>query len=322
MELGVVYLKLSELDPSSFPESPPTRSHDIRGSPSSTGAVSLQANKSPIPAAFSRVTPRPNESTLSLNKSLPNNKLASNGPSGLPTARQSPPNPAVIPSTGSRPFAPSVMKADASFPPSTASIPPPKKDVRPSTRKSYDTSPPAAPKEEPPTTIVLGDEGITSATTVAEHPVLTKQLVSPGLVPRALGLKGPQPTLSPTPLPAGIAGSSPSAMKLFQGLPSADMILFATLTTSSKTQTSEEGSEADVVPNYASDGKVVEFQNTPEAAQAMLHLSLKKTLSVSVLLDALISLEGETNSSKPQAEASGKFKIKFGSFRRQVHSIF
>ena len=97
------------------------------------------------------------------------------------------------------------------------------------------------------------------------------------------------------------------------------MILFATLTSRSKTQTSEEALEADVVPNYASDGKVVEFQNTPEAAQAMLHLSLKKTLSVSVLLDALISLEGETTS-KP--EASGKFKFKFGSFRRQVHSIF
>lgn len=30
------------------------------------------------------------------------------------------------------------------------------------------------------------------------------------------------------------------------------------------------------MPNYASDGKVVEFQNTPEAAQAMLHLSLEK----------------------------------------------
>ena len=97
------------------------------------------------------------------------------------------------------------------------------------------------------------------------------------------------------------------------------MILFATLTTRSKTQTLEEASEADVVPNYASDSKVVEFQNTPEAAQALLHLSLKKTLSVSVLLDALISLEGETTS-KP--EASAKFKLKFGSFRRQVHSIF
>ena len=109
-------------------------------------------------------------------------------------------------------------------------------------------------------------------------------------------------------------------MGLFQGLPSADTILFATLTTRPKTQTSEEASEAIDVPYYyyASDGKVVEFQNTPEAAQAMLHLSLKKTLPVGVLLDALISLDGETTS-KPEG---GKFKLlKFGSFRRQVYSI-
>ena len=108
-------------------------------------------------------------------------------------------------------------------------------------------------------------------------------------------------------------------MGLFQGLPSADTILFATLTTRPKTQTSEEASEAIDVPYYyASDGKVVEFQNTPEAAQAMLLLSLKKTLPVGVLLDALISLDGETTS-KPEG---GKLKLlKFGSFRRQVHSI-
>jgi len=72
-------------------------------------------------------------------------------------------------------------------------------------------------------------------------------------------------------------------MELFQGLSSADAILFATLTTRPKTQTSEEAPEADVLPfNYASDGKVVEFQNTAEAAQDMFHLSLKKTLSVGV----------------------------------------
>ena len=83
-------------------------------------------------------------------------------------------------------------------------------------------------------------------------------------------------------------------MELFQGLPSADTIIFATLTTRPKKQTSEEASaEADVMPNYASDGKVIEFQNTPEAAQAMLHLSLEKTLSVRVLLDALVSLDGD-----------------------------
>ena len=109
-------------------------------------------------------------------------------------------------------------------------------------------------------------------------------------------------------------------MEIFQGLPSADTILFATLTTRPKTRTSEEASEAIDVPYYyaSDDGKVVEFQNTPEAAQAMLHLSLKKTLPVGVLLDALISLDGETTS-KPEG---GKFKLlKFGSFRRQVHSI-
>lgn len=63
--------------------------------------------------------------------------------------------------TDSRPFAPrSITKKDASFPPSTASVSPPEKDVHPSsiTRRSYDTSRPAAPKEKPPTTIVLGDE--------------------------------------------------------------------------------------------------------------------------------------------------------------------
>jgi len=105
-------------------------------------------------------------------------------------------------------------------------------------------------------------------------------------------------------------------MELFQGLPWADAIIFATLTTRPKTQTSEEAPEADVLPfNYESDSKVVEFQNTPEAAQDMFHLSLKKTLSVGVLLDALISLEGETTSK------GGKFKRKLSRFGRQVHSI-
>ena len=203
-------------------------------------------------------------------------------------------------------------------PVSTDSISPPKKDVRPSsiTRRYNDTSLPPAPKEGPLTTIVLGDEGITSATTVAGHPLPTKQPVSPRhIFPRS---RGSQPTASPTPLPAGIAGSSLSAMGLFQGLPSADTILFATLTTRPKTQTSEEASEAIDVPYYyASDGKIVEFQNTPEAAQAMLHLSLKKTLPVGVLLDALISLDGETTC-KPEG---GKFKRKLSRFSRQVHSI-
>jgi hypothetical protein len=106
-------------------------------------------------------------------------------------------------------------------------------------------------------------------------------------------------------------------MEFFQGLPSADTILFATLTTRPKTQSSEEASEAVDVPYYASNGKFAEFQNTPEAAQAMLRLSLEKTLSVDVLLDALISLDEETTS-KPEG---GKFKLKFGSFRRQVHTI-
>ena len=105
-------------------------------------------------------------------------------------------------------------------------------------------------------------------------------------------------------------------MELFQGLPSADTILFATLTTRPKTQTSEEALEAVNVPYYyASDGKVVEFQNTPEAAQAMLHLSLNKTLPVGVLLDALISLDEEESSK------GGKFKRRLGRFGRQVHSI-
>jgi hypothetical protein len=67
------------------------------------------------------------------------------------------------------------------------------------------------------------------------------------------------------------------------------------------------------VPYYPSDGKVVEFQNTPEVAQAMLHLSLGKTLSVGALLDALISLDGTSK--------GGKFKRKLGRFGRQVHSI-
>ena len=312
MELGVVYLKLSGLGRSSSPESPPTRSHDIDGSPSSTGAVSLQANKLPIPAAFSRVTPRPNETTLLLNQSLSNSKLVSNGSSTIPTARQSPLNPLVIPLTGSRPVAPpNDRKTSASFLPSIASISPLEIEFRPSliTRRSYDTSLPAAPKEEPSTTIVsVGDEGITLATTVAGHPMPTKQPVSAGLIPQFLRSKGPQPAPSLAPLSAGIAGSSVSAMELFQGLPSADTILFATLTTRPKTK---EASEVDV-----SDGKpVIEFQNTPEAAQAMLHLSLKKTLSVGVLLDALISL-GEEETSK-----GGKFKRRLGRLGRQVHSI-
>lgn len=309
MELGVVYLKLSGLDPSSSPESPPTRSHNIDGSPSGTGAVSLNANKSPIPAASSSVTPRPKESTLSLNQSLSNNKLVSNGPLDLPTARQSPPNPPV---TGAQPLAPpSDTKTDASFSPSTVAISPPEKPVPPSsiTRRSHDSSPPVAPKEELPTTIVSGDEGTTPGTNAAGHPLPTKEPVSPGLIPRFLRSKGPQPTSSATP---GIAGSSLSATELFQGLPSADAILFATLTTRPKTQTLKKASEADGVPNFASDGNVVEFQNTPEAAQAMLHLSLEKTLSVGVLLDALISLGGETTS-KPASEG-GKVRL-FGSFR-------
>ena len=99
-------------------------------------------------------------------------------------------------------------------------------------------------------------------------------------------------------------------MELFQVLPSADTILFATLTTRPKTQTSEEASEAD-----ASDGKVIEFQNTPEAAQAMLHRSLQKTVSIGTLLDALISLDEE------EISKGGKFKRKLGRFGRQVHSI-
>ena len=143
MKLGVLYLKLSRLDPSSSPQSPPTRPH-IDGSPSGAGAVSLQANKLSIPAASSRV---PNESTLSFNQSLSNNKLVSNGPSNPPNVRQLPP---VISPTGARSFAPpSDTKTDASFQPSTASVSPPA-DVRPSsiTRKSYDTNPPAAPHQE------------------------------------------------------------------------------------------------------------------------------------------------------------------------------
>ena len=116
--------------------------------------------------------------------------------------------------------------------------------------------------------------------------------------------------LSPTPLSTGIAESSPLAMELFQGLPWATTILFATLTTRPKTQTSKGALEAD-----ASDGKVIEFQNTPEAAQAMLHLSLQKTLSVGMLLDALISLD------KEETSKGGKFKRKLGCFGRQVHSI-
>ena len=293
------------------------------GSASDAGAVALQASKSPIPAASSRFTPPPNESTLSLNQFLPNNELVSNGPSDLPTARQSPPKPPVISGTGAQPFVPTGdTKTDASFPPSTASISPGVRpsispEVRPSiTRRSYDTSLSAAPKEGPPTTIVLGDDGITSATTVAGHSLPTKDPVSSGRIPRFRRSKGPQPTPDPTPFPAGIAGSSLSAMELFQGLPWADAILFATLTTRPTTQTSEEALEADVLPfNYASDGKVVEFQNTPEAAQDMFHLSLKKTLSVGVLLDALISLDGETTSK------GGKFKRRFSRFGRQVHSI-
>ena len=105
-------------------------------------------------------------------------------------------------------------------------------------------------------------------------------------------------------------------MALFQGLPSADPILFATLTITPKTQTSAEASEPDGMSYcYASDGKVVEFQNTPEAAQAMLHLSLEKTLPVGVLLDALISLDAET------ASKGGKLKHKLGRFGRQIQSI-
>ena len=99
-------------------------------------------------------------------------------------------------------------------------------------------------------------------------------------------------------------------MELFQGLPPADAILFATLTTRPTTIISEENSEVDV-----SNGKVIEFQNTPEAAQAMLHLSLKKTLSVGMLLDALISLDEEETSK------GGKVKRKLGRLGRQVHSI-
>ena len=123
MKLGVICLKLSGLDRSSSPGSPPARSHDIDGSSSGAGTVSLQANKLPIPPAFSRVTPRPTESTLSLNQYLSNNKLVFNGPSNPPIARQPPPNPPVISLTGSRPLAPpGDTKTDASFPPSIASV--------------------------------------------------------------------------------------------------------------------------------------------------------------------------------------------------------
>ena len=101
-------------------------------------------------------------------------------------------------------------------------------------------------------------------------------------------------------------------MELFQGLPLADTILFASLTTRPKAHTSEEASEA---VYYASDGKVVEFQNIPEAAQSMLHLSLKKTLSVDMLLDALITLDEE------ETNKGGKLKRKLGRFGRQVQSI-
>ena len=71
------------------------------------------------------------------------------------------------------------------------------------------------------------------------------------------------------------------------------------------------------MPYYAFNGKVAEFQNPPEAAQAMLHLSLKKTLSVSMLLEALISLD------KDEISKGGKFRRKLGDacFGRQVHSI-
>ena len=77
---------------------------------------------------------------------------------------------------------------------------------------------------------------------VAGHPLPTKHPVSPGLIPRFPRSEGP----------AGIAGSSLSAMELFQGLPSADTILFATLTSRPKTQTSEEASGADDLLNRTS----------------------------------------------------------------------
>ena len=311
--MGVVYLKLNGLDPSYSPGSSPTRSHDIDSSPSGTGAVWLQANKLPTPAPFSSVTPRSNESTPFLNQSLSNMKPVFNVPSNLPTARQSPPNPPVISLTDSRPNAPpSDTRTDTSFTPSTASISLSEEDVL---RMSNDTSL-LAPKERPPTSIVFGDQEITPAATVAGRPLPTKQPVSPGVIPWFLRSKGPPHTQPVTPLPPCIAGSSLSAMELFQRLPSIDTIIFATLTTRPKTQTLEEGLEADVVPNYcASDSKVVEFQNTPEAAQAMLHLSFEKTLSVGVLLDALISLDGETPSK------GSIFKGKLGILGRQVPII-
>ena len=102
--------------------------------------------------------------------------------------------------TDSQPFA--SPRTDASFPSSAASVSPPEKDARLSsiTRRPYDTSLPTAPKEEPPSTIVLGDEGITSTTTVAGHPLPTRQLVSPRCLPRFLRSMGPQPMPSLTSL--------------------------------------------------------------------------------------------------------------------------
>ena len=322
--MGVVYLKLGGFDPSSSPERPPTRSHDIDSSPSGTGAVSLQGKKLPTAVPISRDIPRLNEPTLPLNQSLFNTKPASIVPPNLLTARQSSSNPSVISLTDFRPV--TRTRTDTSFPPSTAFVSPSGKDVHPPsiTQRSYDTSPPPASNEEPPTAIVLGNVGTSSVTTVTCHPVTivaghpapTKHMMSPGLIPRFRRSKGVQSAPSFTHLPARIAGSLLSTMELFQGLPSADSIFFATLTITPKRQTSRETSEADDMSyHYASYGQVVEFQNTREAAQAIIHHSLEKTLSVGVLLDALISLDAETT------KKGGKPKPKFGRFSWQVHTI-
>lgn len=133
---------------SSSPWSPPTVFHDTDGSPSGADAVSLQANSVFISSAFC-VSPRVrNESALLPNQSLSNtSKLVSNGPSDLPTARQSYPSPIVISLTGTQPSSDTMM--GASFQSSTASISLPEKVTRPSsnTRRSYDTSRAAAPQK-------------------------------------------------------------------------------------------------------------------------------------------------------------------------------
>lgn len=58
-----------------------------------------------------RVSPHVrNESALSLHQSLSNNKLVSNRPSGLPTARQSRSNPLIISLAGTQPSLPVIRK--------------------------------------------------------------------------------------------------------------------------------------------------------------------------------------------------------------------